>query len=223
MRFRACKKASIYNLNHEFLCDGETIDTEDNCVWLEFYKEKSLEDIIEMKAYIVFYDNSYGCVTYLCHMKLDQKTKYYDYLAFECKMLEQISVVQRRKDYKISVFVTTKFLFDKPEGGYDTVDGRIFNMSAGGIFFYCNKQLQVGDKGYFVLDTGEQKISLCCEVLRVQPLTKEQCRFVKEDSANGYGCRFYGLGSKEETAIRSYIYQEDLKSHKKKNGGERGI
>lgn len=217
MKFRACKKASIYNLNHQFICDGETIELEDNLVKLEFYKAKELEDYIETKAYIVFYDNIYGCVTYLCHMKLDQKLKNKNshYVVYDCKMLEQTSIVQRRKDYKISVFVTTKFLFDKPEGGYDTVEGRIFNMSAGGIFFSCKKQLQVGDKGYFVLDTGEQRLSLCCEILRVQPLTKEQCRFVKEDSANGYGCRFYGIGSKEETAIRSYVYQEDLKSHKK--------
>lgn len=217
MKFRACKKASIYNLDHQFLCDGETIETEDNLVKLEFYKAKGLEDYIETKAYIVFYDNIYGCVTYLCHMKLDQKLKNENshYVVYDCKMLEQTSIVQRRKDYKISVFVTTKFLFDKPEGGYDTAEGRIFNMSAGGIFFYCKKQLQVGDKGYFVLDTGEQKISLCCEILRVQPLTKEQCHFVKDDGANGYGCRFYGIGSKEETAIRSYVYQEDLKSHRK--------
>lgn len=217
MKFRACKKASIYNLNHQFICDGETIELEDNLVKLEFYKAKELEDYIETKAYIVFYDNIYGCVTYLCHMKLDQKLKNKNshYVVYDCKMLEQTSIVQRRKDYKISVFVTTKFLFDKPEGGYDTVEGRIFNMSAGGIFFSCKKQLKVGDKGYFVLDTGEQRLSLCCEILRVQPLTKEQCRFVKEDSANGYGCRFYGIGSKEETAIRSYVYQEDLKSHKK--------
>lgn len=202
--YERCKKASINDLNHNFICDVkiESFHEEITIIFPEGFEDETLE-----KVYVTFYDKVRGLVTDLCRL---YKYKHLENnMTAKCILQEEVNVVQRRNDLKIpqntSVMIHTK---DKEEGTVD-IKVTIKDLSAGGVFIVLSDHsLKIGQTFTFTFDKTKMPISLECEVLRSQAykgITAEGKKVTE-----GYGCKFKNLSERIESEIRSYVFKQDV-------------
>lgn len=228
MKLRACKKCSIFDLEHHPICDAEVIRTAEDFARIRIPQSNIVGECLETEMYVTFYDNSYGLVTYLCRISRDKEGNHIGkdnvfYNVYECRFLKQESIIQRRSDYKIPIQIETKFYYKNKEDVIGEVEGTIMDLSAGGIFFICKKRFDLLEQVSFPFSNKDNIITLNCEIIRTQKPSDYREDLMNQDGIYGYGCRFVELNPREETAVRRFVFQEELKIHREKKEQEKLI
>lgn len=215
-----CKKATVYTLEHNFLCDVEVRHLENNTAMLVF-PDDYIDDLWN-HVYVTFYDTYSGLVTYQCTLTDYKKerihTSEFCYTA-TCVMQELDAVLERRHDIKIyrnfravlkSVDEETKKMSETPV--------TIKNISAGGMFFISHEPFYIGQTFSFLFESGNLPLWLEAEILRTQDLESPhtgEALTASDKPLLGYGCRFINTTRQQESVLRSFVFQEDLKKRKK--------
>lgn len=150
---------------------------------------------------ITFFDPVMGVVR--CRCLLSSPLVSNDHLSrsYRCEVMEQLSQEQRREDAKVSLSVQTDISLNGLKA-----PAAIYNISASGVYLASDLLARTGDKLSFNFRETEPAIPLVAKVLRVE-LRSGRYRY-------GYGCRFLDLSSRQESALRSYVFQEQRRLYK---------
>ncbi len=204
-----CYKASVCNLEDEFICEVE-VETTASFITLVF-PEGIEKGEWEEGLHITFYDDLRGLVTYKC--RLERYTKRGKRMAANCNLGKEQKTVQRRNDMKIRLSVSISVQKeDEPDKGIE-VDAIIKDISAGGILFISDYPFEVGQVVAFEFTETDEPLHLECEIIRTQPY--KITVYGEEIEKPGYGCRFINLHGSSEAQIRSYVFRQDLLMRRK--------
>jgi hypothetical protein len=199
-----CRKVSLYNLEKEFICDALISIIEEPVIHLRFIEPCA--QTLDPKVLVLFYDNRRGLVT--CHCRLFE---YRELLgptgniegAAKCQVIEELDVVQRRKDLKVTVDLALPMYLSATCDPATSFETEVVNLSAGGLFFRSTQLLRTGQSIHTRLTPGKRELTLCLEILRTEP--------ADETGRNGYGCKFIHLSAVDENDLRQYVFQLDMK------------
>ena len=153
---------------------------------------------------IKFLDPTLGVVTCTCALTAPLLTGDKRFVAYRCRVLEQLSRDQRREDIKIPL---TSRVQVSLQGSDSSAPATVSNISAGGVYLCTSLPAQKGDKLTFTfLETGAA-IPLTAEILRAEH---------RPDLGGiGYGCRFIHLSPQYEAQLRAYIFQEERRLYQR--------
>lgn len=79
------------------------------------------------------------------------------------------------------------------------------DLSAGGVAFYTDHSLQVGEQLEVVIPVTSEPLVVCCQVLRMRPA----------DHAIMYAAKFVDLCNDEETLLRESVFNLQLRGRAK--------
>lgn len=206
--FERCKKADILEKSGELLCkarvkvgrSGDIMMIIPTAVW---YKPNGM-------YHVIFYDPVSGLVTCKCRLSASVTLPGGELCSLRCEVQNRLAARQRRQDVKvpvqIPVMIRSNFLpgdvVQIPEMG---LPATIDNISAGGIYFHMGTALSVGRRVWFTMRQVGEEITLSAQILRVERLNIPQ----GHGEMYGYGCKFINLLSRQETLLRSFVFQEE--------------
>lgn len=211
-----CKKASIYSLEHTFLCDASVSHVREDSAILTI--NGSAADFLTSEIYVTFYDGIKGLVTYFCELtdyKEEMPAPDICYSSVHCTVRDEISVLQRRNDVKIPVNIPVKVVMSSDPSRGAGIPAIIRNISAGGVFFICRRNLPKDMVVSFTLPLKKNAPAL---VLRVRILRVQDPGGLRDiigseaddDQLQGYGCCFVHTSPTAEAQIRNYVLHEDI-------------
>lgn len=210
-----CKQAVLYTVEDIFLCDAAVSHISEDSATL--IVNRSNADLTLTEAHVTFFDSAKGLVTYSCELSEFKKSKRStsnEYYFTRCTVHEQLSVMQRRNDIKVPVNITVALSSKTHEGLLSNIPAKIWNISAGGIFFTSRQAFSIGDiVSFYFSDPDLPSITLQAEIIRVQEhrhLRKIIGSEAKDTEISGYGCRFVHLPARAESKIRNYVFRQDL-------------
>ena len=211
---RECDKACIYSLDGVFLAEVKVIDSDKDNLALIFEEEDM--DKVNTESVIVFYDGIQGLVTCKCSLSARVKvvgTESGDIARsiykVPCRIDELIGVEQRRRDLKVRVSLSAVLETSDEQGKVIHLPAKIKDISAGGIGFESSEELKENQIFSFLFETDAGDTRLKASVL-----------WVKEVAENGaepfyrYGSRYFDLSKYQESMVRKYTFQEQLKRRK---------
>lgn len=211
---RECDKACIYSLDGVFLAEVKVIDPDKENLALIFEEEDM--DKVNTESVIVFYDDIQGLVTCKCSLSARVKvvgTESGDIgraiYKVPCRIDELIGVEQRRRDLKVRVSISSMLETSDEQGNVIHLPAKIKDISAGGIGFESSEKLKENQIFSFLFETDAGDTRLKASVL-----------WVKEVAKNGaepfyrYGSRYFDLSKYQESMVRKYTFQEQLKRRK---------
>ena len=210
-----CRQASIYTVNDVYVCDAAVSHIEEDSAILTVNKLHI--DTQLTQAHVTFFDSSKGLITYSCEFtefKKSMRSTGTEQFFTRCTVSEQLSVMQRRNDIKVSVNIPVT-LSSKIQGrSLSDIAATIWNISAGGIFFTSRQEFKTGDTvDFHFFHPDLPSLTLHAEILRIQEhhqLRKIIGSEVKDTELIGYGCRFVHLPAQAESQIRNYVFRQDL-------------
>ncbi|WP_367569197.1 PilZ domain-containing protein [Lacrimispora sp.] len=214
MMFNECEKACIYSLNGVFLAEVRVVDAHSDSIGLIFEEEDM--DKVNIDSVVVFYDGIQGLVT--CKCSLSARVKITGEEVGEigsaiykvpCHIDEMMGTEQRRRDLKVKVSFPIIMEIADPDGKVIQVDAKIKDVSAGGIGFESKHQLMVDQIYSFLFDTDTGCTRLKGQVLWAERLSKEE-----EKPYFRYGSRFFDMTTYQESLVRKFTFQEQLKRRK---------
>ena len=208
--FERCKKADILEKSGELLCRarvnvGRSGDILMIIPTAAAYKPNSL-------YHVIFYDPVNGLVTCKCRLSTPVMMPGGELCSLRCEVQDRLTSRQRRQDVKvqvqINVMIHSTFLpgdtLQLPEMGYPaTID----NISAGGVYLRTALHMEPGRKLWFNLRQTGEELSLSVQILRVEKAAPQP----GHPEMYGYGCKFINLLSRQETLLRSFVFQEERK------------
>lgn len=212
--FNECEKACIYSLEGVFLAEVRVVDSDKDCMGLIFEEEDM--DKLDTETVIVFYDSFQGLVTCKCSLSGRVKISGNETGDFgraiykvPCKINELVGVEQRRRDLKVRVSIPVKLETTDAQGKVIHVKAKIKDISAGGVGLESETELKENQLFSFVFKTDAGSTRLKGSVLWVKRLTEED-----EPPYYRYGSRYFDLNSYEESMVRKFTFQEQLKNRK---------
>ena len=207
--FEHCKKADILEKSGDLLCRARVSVGRSGDILMiistaAVYKPNSL-------YHVIFYDPVNGLVTCKCRLSASITLPGGELCSLRCEIQNRLASRQRRQDVKVpvqlNVMIHVSFepgdTVRVPELGYPAT---IENISAGGIFMRTALPLAVGRRIWFNLRQTGEELTLSAQVLRVENATSQPGH-----RAFGYGCKFVNLLSRQETLLRSFVFQEERK------------
>ena len=208
--FERCKKADILEKSGELLCkarvkvgrSGDIMMIIPTAVW---YKPNGM-------YHVIFYDPVSGLVTCKCRLSASVTLPGGELCSLRCEVQSRLAERQRRQDVKvpvqINVMIHTNFMpgdtIQVPEIGWPAV---IDNISAGGIYFRMATALPVKRRVWFSMRQAGEEMTLSAQILRVERHTAT----AGHGEMYGYGCKFINMLSRQETLLRSFVFQEERK------------
>ena len=208
--FERCKKADILEKSGELLCRarvkvGRSGDIMMIIPTAAAYKPNSM-------YHVLFYDPVNGLVTCKCRLSTSVTLPGGELCSLRCEVQDRLAARQRRQDVKvpvqISVMIHASFLpgdtVQLPDIGCPAV---IDNISAGGVYFRMNTALPVGRKIWFSTRQFGEELTLSAQILRVERIQTQ----ANQPEMYGFGCKFINLLSRQETLLRSFVFQEERK------------
>lgn len=209
-----CEKACIYSLDGEFIAEAKVIDPDKESMGLVF-DEKQMEKL-KTETVIVFYDGVQGLVTCKCHLsarvKLSGREKGLIGRAVykvPCKIDQLIGVDQRRHDLKVRVKFPIMMETTDQDGKSVYVAAMVKDISAGGIGLESAQKLREQQNFSFSFDTDAGCTKLKATIVWVKKLSYED-----EPPYYRYGCKFFDLNAFQESMVRKFTFQEQLKRRK---------
>lgn len=206
--FERCKKADILEKSGELLCRakvnvGRTGDILMVIPTVAAYKPNS-------PYHVIFYDPVNGLVTCKCRLSTPVTLPGGDLCSLRCEVLDRLAVRQRRQDVKvpvhINVMIHSNFLpgdtVQIPPLGYPA---SIENISAGGVYLRMSLRLEPGRRVWFAMRQTGEELTLAAQLLRVERVPSQP----GQGEMFGYGCKFVNLLSRQETLLRSFVFQEE--------------
>lgn len=213
--FKECEKACIYSLDNVFLAEVRVVDGEQEEMGLIFDQEEDM-DKVNIETIVVFYDAIQGLVT--CRCSLSGRVKVTGEEVGEtgkaiykvpCRINEQIAVEQRRKDLKVRVSLPVELEMADREGNVIHVPVKIKDISAGGIGFESEIELTEGDIFSFLFETAAGCSRLKASILWIDIKLEDI-----DNNGYRYGGRFFDQTSFQESLVRKFTFEEQLKSRK---------
>lgn len=200
---KKCQKAEIYN-GDELLCEVEVFRDLASDVWLSIPRDFELKP---SDAYtILFYDSIAGLLRCRCSLGETQELSD-EWDSVPCEILEVLDTQQRRMDLKISLETTLalscSFIPGPHAGIPEQFDAVTRDISAGGIYFFCDYSLPAGSVVQFQLHGASKPLLLSAKVLRTDKIED------KKGIRYGHGCQFYDLKPQAEAVLRNYIFRQE--------------
>ena len=163
---------------------------------------------------VVFYDPVLGRVTCRCRLSAPLPLPGGELYSLRCEVVEQLSQEQRRQDVKIPMNMTIMLHAAYQPGdpvrtselGTPAVIG---NLSAGGVYLRTALPLPKGRRIWFDLMVGKEKMTLSAKVVWMETTSPKPGQI-----QYGYGCQFVNLLSRQESALRSFIFQEERRQRR---------
>ena len=214
--FEQCKKADILEKNGELLCRARVNVGQSGDMMLIIptaasYKPNTL-------YHVLFYDPVNGLVTCKCRLSLPIVLPGRELCSLRCEVQNRLASRQRRQDVKVSVQINVMIhsSFEPgdtvrvPELGYPAV---IDNISAGGVYLRTSLPLAVGRRIWFTIRPAGEEMTLSAQVLRIERAAGKP----GQGRMFGYGCKFINLLSRQETILRSFVFQEERRIRQESN------
>ncbi len=162
-------------------------------------------DELETEVYVTFFDDVCGLVSYLCTLSSYKEVilpGYRNYYSVECKLNQQVKVIQRRSDIKVKTDFPAEISYLDYEDEELWADITVKDMSAGGLFFTSTEELPIGQEFTFFFNQGTRPFLLTGVVLRMQE--------TEEEELFGYGCKFIQLSAAKEAIIREFVFRQQV-------------
>ena len=200
---------------HEF--DKCIIFTKDNLRFVEGFVHEYDKGVMkiytqgESNSFIVpemeVYINVYNCVKGEC--KYVGTVNRASFNNIEIGNISLISSLQKRDNTRVSKQLKYRFShyfeggekrrFDKP------VDITILNISAQGIFLYCDRKFETGFRFTLLFRETPKPISLLVEVVRREEFP----------GSFNYGCKFVDISEKDMDEIFRFVLKEQIAQRRK--------
>lgn len=207
MELKSCQKAEIYNPEGALLCEAEVTKASYDHYRLIVPPEFDLDETQEFYN-VVFFDAIAGLVYTECKLS-DPLTVANDKQSLLCTVREEKGKEQRRQDLKVPAEVAIEVSCTRVPAGQKRPPARILattrNISAGGIYFFCEHPIPEGAQVQFQLHEASKPLTLTARVLRQEELPP-----VKGKPQYGHGCRFLELRPQAESELRSFIFRKEL-------------
>jgi len=213
--FERCKKADILEKNGELLCRARVQVGHTGNIMMVIptavsYRPNAL-------YHVIFYDPVNGLVTCRCRLSASVRLPGGELCSLRCEVQERLATRQRRQDVKVPVQINVMIhptvmpndTFRVPELGCPAV---IDNISAGGVYLRAGIPLEAGRRMWFSLRLGGEELTLSVQVLRGERSSFQ----AGQGETFGYGCKFVNLLTRQETLLRSFVFQEERKQRQQK-------
>lgn len=210
--FKDCEKACVYTVDGDYIAQARVVNADRENMGLIFDGDDI--DRLKTETVIVFFDGEQGLVTCRCRLsasvrvKEGEKRKEHAMFMVPCQIDEQLGVEQRRRDLKVRTSFDMKIEFLDQEGDLVSVKGRAKDISAGGVGLESTEHLMDGQKFSFYFETATGSTRLNGEVLWCEDLS------TKNSPLYHYGCRFNNMTIRQESIVRRFTFQEQLKRRK---------
>lgn len=205
--FEKCKKADLLERTGGLICQARVNVGRSGGILLIIPRAAVYKP--NTNYHVIFYDPVLGRVTCRCRLSSSLNLPGGELCSMRCEVLEQLRQDQRRQDVKIplginimlhAVYQTGDHIADSVMG----VPTTIVDISAGGVYLRTPLQLAKGRRVWFDFAEAGENMTLSAQILRVEsvPATNGSSQLY------GYGCKFVDMLSRHETALRSYIFQQ---------------
>lgn len=212
--FIECEKACIYSLDGVFIAEAKVVDSDKDSMGLIFEEEDM--DKVHTETVIVFYDGVQGLVT--CKCRLSARVRINGTESGEeagaiykvpCQIDELIGIEQRRSDLKVRVSIPVVLETSDSDGKVTHIEAKMKDISAGGAGFESADKLNEEQIFSFLFNTDNGCTRLKGCILWVKKLSEEE-----ENPCYRYGSRFFDMTSYQESMVRKFTFQEQLKRRK---------
>ena len=212
--FKECNKACVYSQDGVYLAEVRVLDAETEDIGLVFEEEDI--DMVSTESIVVFYDDIQGLVTCECRLagrvritgkELGDKNG--AIFKIPCHIDEIRGREQRRQDLKVTVRCTVELLMAEDEKKTKRVKAKMKNISAGGAGFETAGYLRENQIFSFPFTIAGEVLWLTAIVVWKKNLAAE-----RKEPYYYYGCSFFGLTASKESAVRRFVYQEQMKRRK---------
>lgn len=211
--FEKCKKADILEKTGALICQARISVGRSGEIVLVIPRAASYKPNNPYR--VVFYDPVLGRVTCRCRLSAAIPLPGGELCSLRCEVQEQLAQEQRRQDVKIelgqNVMLHAAFQPGDPVRAPDIgVPATIVNISAGGVYLQSALPLTTGRRVWFDFQIANEKLTLSAQILRVDSTSISQNKILY-----GYGCRFINMLSRHESALRSFIFQEERRQRRR--------
>ena len=207
-----CKKADILEKTGALICQARVSVGRSGEVILVIPRSATYKS---NSAYpVVFYDPVLGRVTCRCRLSAPLALPGGELYSLRCEIMEQLSQEQRRQDVKIPLNMTIMLhAAYQPGDPVRTSElgtpATIGNISAGGVYLRTSLPLPKGRRVWFDILIGSEKMTLSAKVIWMETTSPKPGQILY-----GYGCQFVNLLSRQESALRSFIFQEERRQRR---------
>lgn len=202
---KKCKKAEIYTLANDPICEAEVFQDMAGELWLSVPGDVVLE---KTEFYtIIFFDSVSGLLHCRCSIG-DIEPISDERNSVPCQILEVQKTVQRRQDLKIyletelDLFCT--YVPSTAVGIPERIRAISRDISAGGIYFICEYCLPEGTVVQFQLHGASKPLLLAARVLRFESVDERDGK-----PQFGHGCQFIEMKPQTEAVLRNYIFRQE--------------
>ena len=202
---KKCKKAEIYTLANEAICEAEVFRDMADELWLSIPGDV----ILEAAQYYtrVFYESISGLLRGHCSIGEVQPISD-ERISVPCQIMEVLETTQRRQDLKIyletnlDLFCT--YIPSTAVGIPERIKAISRDISAGGIYFICEYCLPEGSVVQFQLHGASKPLLLAARVLRFEAVNERDGK-----PHYGHGCQFIEMKPQTEAVLRNYIFRKE--------------
>lgn len=207
---KKCKKAEIYTLADEAICEAEVFRDMEGELWLSIPGDVNLETA---ESYtVIFFDSVSGLLRCQCSMG-EARPISDERISVPCSIIEIKETTQRRQDLKI-YFETNLEMFcsyvpSTAVGIPERFKAVSRDISAGGIYFTCEYRLPEGTVVQFQLHGASKPLLLAARVLRFESVDERDGK-----PQFGHGCQFIEMRPQTEAVLRNYIFRQERQSRR---------
>lgn len=205
-----CRKAEIYTLSNQFLCEAEVFRDMSGSVWLSVPNDFSLEP--DAGYLITFFDPHSGLIHSRCSLSKADNQPSPHWISLLAVIEEVIDTQQRRQDVKISLEIALDLTIVHPSSGIpgipDAISASTRNLSAGGVYFICEYPIPPSAEVEFLLHGASKPLILTAKILRQEKLPSTADNRLQY----GHGCQFINLKPQNEASLRNYIFRQERQS-----------
>lgn len=218
MKLQHCTKAQIHTLQEERICNAEVVgNVEDGTalLWFDDESKERLSKLLETEVLVKFIDEVEGVYPCVCRLSEQQQMRETEdgeetpvRTTIQCTITAEHEVIQRRQDVKVSIHLETTASFLNENNDLETAQIVILDISAGGMF--CLSEQKWPENQVFAAKIFDAVLPVDIEVLRVQTAHSYSADYAEGDPRFGYGCQFINLSQSAESALRKFVYQQQL-------------
>lgn len=206
MLFFHCKKAEILSEDGTPAAEAVVSIAATGGLLLTLPRDFTVE--LNAPVFIVFYDPIIGMVRCRCTLSSPLISDDHQACSYRCTVLERLHQEQRREDIKIPVSAKVTVTLKDPENPQEA-PADLYNISAGGVYLLTTLQAKAGDLLSFLFRGPFGSIPLTARILRAEDRRDRYNRPIR-----GYGCRFVGLSTYQESQLRSFVFREEKRLYK---------
>lgn len=164
-----CKIADIFDRDRNYLFTARVGKIVKGVAALTFPVNNVVEDM-EVEGFVTFYDDVEGLVTYWCSFFDLKRYKGEDTVSMSTSMVDLIGQVQRRQDLKCSARFRIEVNYTDEEGILRACQGEVENISAGGVFFTCERSFELTQEVTLILDDIAFDTRVQATIIRIQDM-----------------------------------------------------